>query len=508
MGTMNDAALGDLSSISVEIKSMRADDTDAVVKGEKAQLRVSWASSPAAPYPVAIPLRGVVQNYAWGKCHDTSLVAAMATSQVRSHRGPMKAPPLSRGNRFAELWMGTHPSGPSSVVLPGGSPHIGGDAPLEECYLKDAIERDPVFWLGPEDAGKRDLPFLFKVLAVRQALSIQAHPRKALAEELHRRLPAHYPDSNHKPEICIPLGPFEALCGFRPIEEIRAFLRTVPELKALCTGISIAEPTLFAHPAFKVQSRLTPVFEEEEANPEAMSIKELYSKLMRSNALLVLSHVKLLVDRLTAQPERSPEEELFLRVQKDYPGDVGLFSIYFLNYVRVGVEQPLRYIYCAPDEPHAYLSGDCIECMAVSDNVVRAGLTSKHKDVDTLLRMMTYRDDLLPELVRTGERVAPHVIKYQPPISDFLVYEIDGPVRSGLLLPHAAITACVQGHFLVDFGAPSGERGGHSHVDATDTSDAEGPLQVHKGHTFFSRAGATVVVLEMPEPGRLFIATY
>lgn len=40
--------------------------------------------------------------------------------------------------------------------------------------------------------------------------------------------------------------------------------------------------------------------------------------------------------------------------------------------------------------PHAYLSGDCVECMACSDNVVRAGLTPKFMDVPTLCSMLDY----------------------------------------------------------------------------------------------------------------------
>ena len=43
------------------------------------------------------------------------------------------------------------------------------------------------------------------------------------------------------------------------------------------------------------------------------------------------------------------------------------------------------------NEPHAYISGDCVECMALSDNVIRAALTPKFKDVDTLCSSLHYR---------------------------------------------------------------------------------------------------------------------
>merc|ERR1719199_1384313 len=141
-----------------------------------------------------------------------------------------------------------------------------------------------------------------------------------------------------------------------------------------------------------------------------------------------------LINRLKARADPDQDEDLILRIAEDYPLDVGIFSVYFLNYVVITADMPNRFIYCAPDEPHAYLCGDAIECMALSDNVVRAGLTSKFKDVDTLLRMMTWRDDLLDELVNVGERISDNVFKYNPPVDDFLVYEITGPVPEGIIL--------------------------------------------------------------------------
>jgi mannose-6-phosphate isomerase len=47
-------------------------------------------------------------------------------------------------------------------------------------------------------------------------------------------------------------------------------------------------------------------------------------------------------------------------------------------------------IVISPNEPHAYIYGDIIECMINSDNVVRGGLTPKYKDTDTLVKMLKY----------------------------------------------------------------------------------------------------------------------
>lgn len=80
-----------------------------------------------------------------------------------------------------------------------------------------------------------DLPFLFKVLSINQALSVQAHPNKEHARQLHANDPKNYPDANHKPEMLVAISDgFEALCGFRPSQEIARHFEIYPELVDLC----------------------------------------------------------------------------------------------------------------------------------------------------------------------------------------------------------------------------------------------------------------------------------
>jgi mannose-6-phosphate isomerase len=97
--------------------------------------------------------------------------------------------------------MGTHPSGHSKVISEGGE---------EPILLKEFLKKE----------GLEDIPFLFKVLSVETALSIQAHPDKQLAETLFEKFPDVYKDSNHKPEMAIALTDFEALCGFKSQENM------------------------------------------------------------------------------------------------------------------------------------------------------------------------------------------------------------------------------------------------------------------------------------------------
>lgn len=132
----------------------------------------------------------VVKDYAWGIRGMDSRVARYA---LESHTVDVVDPDTP----YAELWIGTHPSGPAQLKT--------GES------LRDAIGDD--------------LPFLFKVLSAGKALSIQAHPDKENAERLHRENPTKYGDPNHKPEMAIALTPFEAMCGFRQLEEISFLLK-------------------------------------------------------------------------------------------------------------------------------------------------------------------------------------------------------------------------------------------------------------------------------------------
>jgi mannose-6-phosphate isomerase len=107
-------------------------------------------------------------------------------------------------------------------------------------------------------------------------------------------------------------------------------------------------------------------------------------------------------------------------VHKDFPGDSGVFCLLLLNVVELA---PGEALYLAPNEPHAYFEGDCVECMANSDNVVRAGLTPKFKHVDTLIEMLTYRSEEPIDILHGENRDCELV--YAPPIPEFQIGRID-----------------------------------------------------------------------------------
>jgi len=320
-----------------------------------------------------LSLRPHTQHYDWGKPRKESLVAALTgEKQAFSADGPVN--PKEATKPFAEMWMGDHPSGPSCVKSSDG-----------DSTLREMLRRTPTM-LGSKLAMDASLPFLLKVLSINKALSIQAHPDRALAERLHKERPNVYKDANHKPEIAIALTDFEALCGFRRVGEIATFLDAVPELAELA-GAGAA------------QSLRSAIGNDQE---ESEALKQAYSHLMHAADDIVDQKVRQLVKRTSPKQESLAEDplsrciELVHRLFDQFGGDVGIFSVFFFNYASMKVGECL---YMAQNIPHAYLSGDIIECMATSDNVVRGGLTPKFKDVGVLCDMLRY------------EGKGPHLIK-------------------------------------------------------------------------------------------------
>jgi mannose-6-phosphate isomerase len=318
--------------------------------------------------------------------------------------------------------MGTHPSNPSKDVKTGRT-------------LLDHVEDNQALLSHPVAAryGKK-LPFLFKVLSIQKALSIQAHPNKKLAEQLHARDPKNYPDDNHKPEMTIAITPFEALCGFRPLAEIAHLLESVPALRELVGEDTVKE---FVETVKKNEGQ-----ESEEATAQNKKVlRKAFAAVMSASEDAVSAATEKLVADASSQGSSfagngvsttsgSTFSELVTRLHKEFGADYGLFVLFFLNYITL---QPGEAMFLQADDIHAYLSGDCVECMAASDNVVRAGLTPKFKDVKTLVDMLTYSYAPIEEqkmhpadypyatLNRTAYSSGSQVTLYDPPIDEFAV---------------------------------------------------------------------------------------
>ncbi|KAH8162202.1 hypothetical protein CIB48_g6058 [Xylaria polymorpha] len=357
-----------------------------------------------------------VNSYDWGKIGLDSAAAKFAAAT------PTDSLTIESERPYAELWMGTHPSNPSKDLESGRT-------------LLDLVESNSML-LGPSVKARYGpkLPFLFKVLSINKALSIQAHPNKKLAAQLHAQDPKNYPDDNHKPEMAIAVTDFEGLCGFRPLGEIAHFLASVPSLRQL-----VGEDTSKAFIA-------TVRGQETNDSPDAFAhnkraLRSAFAALMESSPEDVASAAKSLVSEAESQgadfanggTESTSGETmsgLVSRLNKQFPDDIGLFVLFFLNYVTLS---PGEALFLKADDIHAYVSGDIIECMAASDNVVRAGFTPKFKDVQNLVDMLTYdyapieKQKMSPTeypyavLNRTAYSSGSEAILYDPPIDEFSV---------------------------------------------------------------------------------------
>lgn len=348
--------------------------------------------------------------------------------------------------------MGTHSSNPSYDLTTGRS-------------LLDVVQENQALMSGPiAKKYNNKLPFLFKVLSVAKALSIQAHPNKKLAAQLREKDPEHYPDDNHKPEMTIAITPFEGLCGFRPLDQIAQALRQVHSLREL-VGEDAAK---------KFEDQVSSNSEDEEANKKAL--REIFTSLMQSDS----SEIQRLAPKLLQQAKDEDSNfcggklanasgsdlaALLQRLNSQFENDIGLFVLFFLNYVTLDIGESM---FLKADDIHAYLAGDIMECMAASDNVVRAGFTPKFKDIDTLTSMLTYDHAPIDEQ-KLQTQDYPHCkfnskafssnsncILYDPPIEEFSVLRtvlgseggkvtfdpIDGP----------AIVICTQGHGKISVG--------------------------------------------------------
>src|SRR5512143_3556822 len=159
-------------------------------------------------------LENSIQHYPWGERGKDAYIPRLLGVDVESEDTP-----------FAELWIGTHPSAPSKVVVDSG----------KEMLLSELISEYPTEILGASvnEAFNGQLPFLLKVLSAREILSIQMHPNKQQALELHKQDPKNYPDTNHKPEIAIALDSLTALVGLIDDKELQSVIKRYPELRTV-----------------------------------------------------------------------------------------------------------------------------------------------------------------------------------------------------------------------------------------------------------------------------------
>ena len=402
-------------------------------------------------------LDNAVRRYAWG---SRTVIADLLGREVPSPHPE------------AEMWLGAHPGDPSFLV----------DADGRRRSLAERIAADPAGQLGEHGARRWDnrLPFLFKVLAADEPLSLQAHPTEADAAAGFAREDAEgvpldharrsYKDPHHKPELVCALTEFHALTGFRDPAT------TVELLRALDV------PSLSGHVELLA------------GQPDQHGLRALFSTWITLPQGVLDQLVPAVQEGCVRLLRRAgaagrgarfaPEARTVLELSERYPGDAGVLAALLLNRVTLA---PGEAMYQGAGLLHAYLSGACIELMANSDNVLRGGLTPKHVDVPELLRVLRFESG--PPPLVAGITEGP-VTRYDCEAEELRLWRVDwdgASVGDVIPLPGAGprIALCTAGTVKVSAG--SGRtialgRGRSAWLHASDTdikvASVDGPAQM------------------------------
>jgi len=339
-------------------------------------------------------LRGAIQHYAWGDRYALPELLEVTAD----------------GRPWAEIWFGTHPRG--------------------QAHVDDSLHHPaPTFLV--DEVG--ELPFIVKLLAAAQPLSLQTHPSAeqasaGFAREERAGVPldaAHrvYPDDRAKPEMIVALSVFEALCGFVDVETAVRACETAGATaladRVRRDGVAAAAKAVLRRETF-----------DDVTSPSAAmhQLNEHYDD-RRSIVALLMHHVRL-----------SPGEALFL--------DAGTV--------------------------HTYLNGLALEVQGSSDNVVRAAFTEKHVDIDEFLAVATIasvRDPrVTPEVVRGDSSWQSYAYRCAAPFA-VMRHDINGGFTLQSTAQHTMLV-CTSGR------AGSLQRGGVVYVSAGETVSLEGTATI------------------------------
>ncbi len=383
-------------------------------------------------------LKNPIQNYDWGS-YDA--IAALLGEPV-----PSPEPQ-------AELWMGAHPKASSQVLVDD-----------EWLPLPDQIDSAPADFLGEDVASSfaGKLPFLFKVLSAARALSIQAHPSLAQAREGFERenrlgIPINAPnrnyrDENHKPEIICALTPFYAMNGFRRLPEMLGLLQQVGS------------------------NALRPELDHFLARPDEIGLEQFFTAIMTMDAA---RQQRVVAEVVAYAAEHEAEDMVFewiVKLDEQYPGDIGVLSPLLLNLVRL---EPGQAMYSQARQLHAYLHGTGIELMANSDNVLRGGLTTKHIDVPELLAVLNFVEAEV--VIQTAQPELGSEFCFVSGADEFRLSLIEVGPGAGFSSPverSIEIMICVEGKVVV-----------------MDLSNDE-RMVIHKGESFLVPAAAAGYQIE------------
>lgn len=381
-------------------------------------------------------LSNTIRDYHWGS--ETAIANLLGIAAT--------------GAPAAEMWIGAHPDSPSMA----SHPEHGGSIALDGL-----VAGDPERFLGEEVSGRYGkLPFLAKILAADQPLSLQVHPtpdqaRAGFAAEEAagiERTSAHrnYKDDNHKPEVLFPLTEFSVLCGFRDAAASAALFTWLADTIESDPEITDAE------------GRAVATARHTAATLAQDDLRGAFTDLLSGGADVVRL-VGLAADVVSCGRHEVGDPGLaeLESLAGFYPGDPGVLVSLMLNHLTL---QPGEAVYLPAGNIHSYLRGLGVEVMASSDNVLRGGLTSKHIDLPELMDTVDFTSLGVPYLEAEEGMLGQEI--YRPPFDEFQLQRIElagpaepGPAMAGndvAVAQNGPVTViCVAGELLLD--SPQGD---------------------------------------------------
>ncbi|KAF9881523.1 hypothetical protein CkaCkLH20_00669 [Colletotrichum karsti] len=311
-------------------------------------------------------LSGTCNNYDWGKKGRESLAGRLCENTPTGFK-------IKDDEPYSEMWFGDYPDFPARVLE-------------SRELLSDVLQKNKEKLLGK------------KILSIAKALPLQIHPNKSLATKLHEQDPDNFTDPNHKPEIAVALGKFEVFAGFKPLDNISPIFN-IPALRDFIPD----DTKTWTDETLREVTRRLLLADEATVEKASKAIADTPREELGSNAYVL---------------------QLLPRLQEQYgKGDPGtLVALLCMNFLVLEAGEAL---YIPADGIHAYLSGDIVECMARSNNVLNTGFCppGDRNNIDLFSKTLTFKahskkDVMLPE-EKSSRSVEGRTVVYRPPLSEF-----------------------------------------------------------------------------------------
>ncbi|NEG69579.1 mannose-6-phosphate isomerase, class I [Bifidobacterium choloepi] len=398
------------------------------------------------------PIHPVPKRYAWGSHERLQRMFHLDGDQWH---GPL-----------AEMWFSGHAQSPSPIEIPGHAP----------TTVPEAIVRQPEHMIGRRGSDQFGpvLPFLFKIISADEPLSLQVHPvdfqaRAGFNEENAAGIALDSPlrsfkDTNAKSEMVVALEPFTAAVGFagRSFAVKNLSLVDHPVARRMVEALNSTKDD---SAAFAEAERMMPVSASVWSPTRRRVFRAFHAAVTADQCHYPEPHPPL-ADALRAARAKAThvrQEMAFdfaITAEESFHDDLSVLALLMMNPLRLEEGES---VFIPTGSPHAYIHGTGAEIMTNSDNVLRAGMTVKHKDIPHLLQCLDCRPatPIDPSDVRIGTLLMRDMVFYKPGVSEYMLAygHVDAdhepwPVMNSLAMRYDKLVQQVSGRVLLPHLGP------------------------------------------------------